>query len=51
MEEMRRKLTHLGIEKCAMMVMKRGKLDKSEGIRLPDGRIIGRIRGDVEACK
>ena len=29
-----------GIEKCATMVMKRGKLDKSEGIRLPDGRII-----------
>ena len=27
-----------GIEKCATMVMKRGKLDKSEGIRLPDGR-------------
>ena len=28
------------IEKCAVMVMKRSKLDKSEGIRLPDGRII-----------
>jgi len=25
----------LGIEKCAMMLVKRGKLDKSEGIRLP----------------
>ena len=26
-----------GIEKCAMMVMKRGMLAKSEGMRLPDG--------------
>ena len=31
------------IEKCTMMVMKRGKLDKSEGIRLLDGRIIQSI--------
>jgi len=29
-----------GIEKCAVIVMKRGKMDKSEGIRLTDGRII-----------
>lgn len=29
-----------GIEKCVVMVMKRGKLDKLEGIRLLDGRII-----------
>ena len=27
-----------GIEKCATMVMKRGKLEKSEGIRLPEGK-------------
>ena len=31
-----------------MMAMKCGKLDKSEGIRLPDGRIIRRIRDDAE---
>ena len=40
-----------GIEKCAMMVMKRGKLDKSEGIRLPGGRIIRSIGDDVEGYK
>ena len=34
-----------------MMVMKCGKLDKSEGIRLPDGRIIRRIRDDVDGYK
>ena len=31
-----------------MMVMKRGKLDKSERIRLPNGGIIGSIGDDVE---
>ena len=41
-----------GNEKCAMMVMKRGKLDQSEGIRLPDdGRIIRSIGDDVEGYK
>ena len=40
-----------GVEKCTVMVMKRGKLDKSEGIRLPDGRIIRSIGDDVEGCK
>ena len=40
-----------GIKKCAMMVMKRGKLGESEGIRLPDGRIIGSIGDDVEGYK
>lgn len=40
-----------GIEKCAVMVMKRGKLDKSEGIRLPDGRIIRSIGDDVEGYR
>ena len=39
MEEMRRKLT------------KRSKLDKSEGIRLPDGKIIRGIGDDVEGYK
>ena len=39
------------IKKCAMMVMKRGNLDKSEGIRLPDGRIIRSIGDDVEGCR
>ena len=41
----------LGIEKCATMVMKRGKLDKSQGIRLPDGRIIRSIGDDAEGYK
>lgn len=40
-----------GIEKCAMMVRKRGKLDMSEGIRLPDGRIIRSIGDDVEGYR
>ena len=40
-----------GIEKCATMVMKRGKLDKPEGIRLPDGRIIRGIGDDDEGYK
>ena len=29
-----------GIEKCAMLVMKRGKIVKSEGIELPEGKVI-----------
>ena len=37
-----------GVEKCAMMIMTRGKLDKLEGIRLPDGRTIPSIGDDVE---
>lgn len=40
-----------GIEKCAVVVMKRGKLDKSEGIRLSDGRIIRSIGDDVEGYR
>ena len=39
---------YFGIDKCTMMVMKRGNLDKSEGITLPDGRIIQSIGDDVE---
>ena len=34
-----------------MMVMKRGKLDKTEGIRLPDGRIIRSTGENVEGYK
>ena len=37
------------IEKFAMMVMKRGKLDESEGRRLPDGSIIRSTGDDVES--
>ena len=34
-----------------MMVMKREKMDKLEGIRLPDGKIIRSIGDDVEGYK
>ena len=30
----------LGIEKCAMLVMEKGKIVKSVGIELPDGNVI-----------
>ena len=29
-----------GIEKCAMLVIEKGKIVKSVGIELPDGRVI-----------
>ena len=29
-----------GIEKCAMLVMEKGKIAKSVGIELPDGKVI-----------
>ena len=29
-----------GIEKCAMLVMEKGKIVKSVGIELPDGKVI-----------
>ena len=29
-----------GIEKCAMLVMEKGKILKSVGIELPDGKVI-----------
>ena len=29
-----------GIEKCAMLVMKKGKIVKSAGVELPDGKVI-----------
>ena len=40
-----------GIKKCAVVVMKRGKLDKSQAIRLPDRRIIQSIGDDVDGYK
>ena len=32
--------TEFGIEKCAMLVMEEGKIVKSVGIELPDGKVI-----------
>ena len=29
-----------GIDKCAMLVMKKGKIVKSDGIQLPNGKVI-----------
>ena len=29
-----------GIEKCAMLVMEKGKIGKSVGIELPDGKVV-----------
>ena len=41
-----------GIEKCAVLVMKRGKLVKSEGIVIPGERLIRAMNdGDVDAYK
>ena len=33
-----------GLEKCAMLVMEKGKIDKSVGIELPDGKVIKSLR-------
>ena len=33
-----------GIEKCVMLVMEKGKIVKSVGIELPDGKIIKNLR-------
>ena len=30
----------LGIEKCAMLVIEKGKIVKSVGMELPDGKVI-----------
>ena len=30
----------IGVEKCAMLVMEKGKILKSVGIELPDGKVI-----------
>ena len=32
-----------GIEKCAMLVMEKGKIMKSVGIELPDGKVINSL--------
>ena len=29
-----------GIDKCAMLVMKKGKIVKSDGIQLPNGKVV-----------
>ena len=39
-----------GIEKCAMLVMEKGKIVKSVGIELPDGKIIKPFQ-EGESCK
>ena len=39
-----------GIEKCAMWVMEKGKIVKSVGIVLPDGKVIKSLQLD-ENCK
>ena len=33
-----------GIEKCAMLVMEKGKIVKSDGIELPDGKVINSLQ-------
>ena len=33
-----------GIEKCAMLVMEKGKIVKSVGIELPDGKVIKSLK-------
>ena len=35
-----------GISKCAFLVMKRGKVSKCEGIRMPDAKVIRGLEGD-----
>ena len=32
-----------GLSKCGVLIMKRGKVVKSEGIRMPDGRMMKNI--------
>ena len=39
-----------GIEKCATLVMKKGKIVKSVGIELPDGKVIKSLQ-ERESCK
>ena len=39
-----------GIEKCAMLVMGKGKIVKSVGIELPDGKVIKSLQ-EGESCK
>ena len=39
-----------GIEKCATLVVEKGKIVKSVGIELPDGKVIKSLQ-EVESCK
>ena len=39
-----------GIEKCAMLVMEKGKIVKSARIELPDGKVIKSLQ-EVESYK
>ena len=39
-----------GIEKCAMLVMEKGKIVKSVGIELPDGKVIKSLQ-EAESYK
>ena len=39
-----------GIEKCSVLVMKKGKIVKLVGIELPDGKVIKLLQGG-ESCK
>ena len=39
-----------GIEKCAMLVMEKGKIVKSVAIELPDGKVIKSLQ-EGESCK
>ena len=36
------------INKCAILVLKRGKVVKSEGIKLPEDKVIRSLREDEE---
>ena len=37
-----------GIDKCAMLVMEKGKIVKSVGIELPDGKVIKSLQEGVK---
>ena len=40
-----------GIEKCAMLVIEEGKIVKSVGIELPDGKVINSLQeGESYTC-
>ena len=39
-----------GIRKCAMLLMERGKIVKSVGIELSDGKVVKSLEED-ECCK
>ena len=39
-----------GIEKCAMLVIEKGKIVKSVGIELPDGKVFNSLQ-EGESCK